>query len=156
MFNVKPDGDEDSDWVVDNDFRQIMLIRNIKDSANGTLFTGNTGSTLKRMDINNINNAFTRDQTIVGATSGAKAIIDNLDPDSIYYHQSEATGFGTFQNGEIINEQNANGQATIVTANVAAARDCDPATGQILYIDNRAAITRSNDASEDIKIIIQL
>ena len=47
MFNVKPDGNEDSDWVTNNDFRQIMLIRNIKDSANGNVFTGNTRNNSK-------------------------------------------------------------------------------------------------------------
>ena len=156
MFNVKPSGDEDSDWVVDNDFRQIMLVRNIQDSANGTVYTGNTGNALKMMNISSINAAFTRDQTIIGATSGAKAVIDTLDANSIFYHQNETTGFGAFQNGEVINEQNADGEATIDSANVISARDVDPATGQILYIDNRAAVTRSEDATEDIKIIIQL
>ena len=156
MFNVKPAGDEDSDWVVDNDFRQIMLIRNIKDSANGTIYTGNTGNALKMMNISSINSAFTRDQTIIGQTSGAKAVIDTLDANSIFYHQNEATGFLAFQDGEVINEQNADGEATIDSALVPSARDVDPATGQILYIDNRAAVTRSTDATEDIKIIISL
>jgi len=156
MFNVKPSGDEDSDWVVDNDFRQIMLIRNIKDSANGTIYTGNTGNALKMMNISSINSAFTRDQTIEGQTSGAKAVIDTLDANSLFYHQNEETGFLSFQNGEIINELNAAGEATIDSANVLSARDVDPATGQILYIDNRAAVTRSTDATEDIKIIIRL
>ena len=156
MFNVKPSGDEDSDWVVNNDFRQIMLIRNIKDSANGTIFTGNTGNAFKMMNISSINAAFTRDQTIIGNTSGAKAVIDTLDANSLFYHQNEETGFLSFQNGEVINEQNASGTATIDSANVLSARDVDPATGQILYIDNRAAVARSDDATEDIKIIIRL
>jgi len=156
MFNVKPSGDEDSDWVVDNDFRQIMLVRNIKDSANGTIYTGNTGNALKMMNISSINAGFTRDQTIEGQTSGAKAVVDTLDANSIFYHQNENTGFLSFQDGEIINEQNAAGEATIDSAIVPAARDVDPATGQILYIDNRAAVTRSDDATEDIKIIIRL
>ena len=156
MFNVKPAGDEDSDWVVDNDFRQIMLVRNIQDSANGTIYTGNTGNALKMMNISSINAAFTRDQTIIGQTTGAKAVIDTLDANSLFYHQNEDTGFLSFQNGEIINEQNASGTATIDSAVVPGARDVDPATGQILYIDNRAAVTRSDDATEDIKIIIRL
>jgi hypothetical protein len=156
MFNVKPAGDEDSDWVVNNDFRQIMLVRNIKDSANGTIYTGNTGNALKMMNISSINAAFTRDQTIIGNTSGAKAVVDTLDDNSLFYHQNETTGFLSFQNGEVINEQNASGNATIDSANVLSARDVDPATGQILYIDNRAAVTRSDDATEDIKIIIRL
>jgi len=83
-------------------------------------------------------------------------VIDTLDANSLFYHQNEATGFLAFQDGEVINEQNATGEATIDSANVASARDVDPSTGQILYIDNRAAVTRSDDATEDIKIIIQL
>ena len=87
--NVKPAGDEDSDWVVDNDFRQIMLVRNIQDSANGTIYTGNTGNALKMMNVSSINSAFTRDQTIIGQTSGAKAVVDTLDANSLFYHQYE-------------------------------------------------------------------
>ena len=119
-------------------------------------YTRNTGNALKMMNISSINAAFTRDQTIIGQTTGAKAVIDTLDANSLFYHQNEDTGFLSFQNGEIINEQNASGTATIDSAVVPGARDVDPATGQILYIDNRAAVTRSDDATEDIKIIIRL
>ena len=34
--------------------------------------------------------------------------------------------------------------------------EVNPFTGDLLYIDNRAAITRSAEQTEDIKIVIQV
>ena len=42
------------------------------------------------------------DATITGGTSGAKAFVDEVDNDKLYFHQSEETGFKPFQEGEAI------------------------------------------------------
>jgi hypothetical protein len=34
--------------------------------------------------------------------------------------------------------------------------EMDPLSGDVLYIDNRAAVSRSAEQTEDIKIVIQL
>lgn len=156
MFNAKPSGLEDSDFIIGNDFRQVMLLRNPLDSDGGNVYTGETGLGLKRMDVTSIVNTFTKDNTIQGGTSQAKAIVDATDADSIFYHQTEATGFTPFQDGETVTEVSGNGEATIDSAEAAGSRDLAPLTSEVLYIDNRAAVTRSADATEDIKIVIQL
>ena len=50
MFNSKPDGTENGDFLAgnDQDFRQVMLIRNPRtDSDNGTILTATTNKALR-------------------------------------------------------------------------------------------------------------
>ena len=46
-------------------------------------------------------------------------------------------------------------ELSIGSSHVTAA-EVELLTGDLLYIDNRAAVTRSADQTEDIKIVIQL
>ena len=151
MFHTRIEG-TDSDFIVDQDFRQVALIRNIKDSS-GALFNEPTGSTLKRMTLSSIINSFSKDKLIRGQITLAEAYIDTTDSNEIYYHQTDATGFVDFQNGEIIEEVNGLGEGIIDSALIPP--EVDPMTGDVLYIDNRAAVLRSAVQSEDVKVIIQ-
>jgi hypothetical protein len=157
MFNVKPEGTVDGDFIIGNDFRQVGLMKELKDSADGTAFTEANGGMLKELRLSSITTGFTADNTIQGSTSGVEALIDKVDSDSIFYHQTEATGFGNFDSGENITETDGNG-AGVLDASFAPfiKPEIDPFSGQLLYVDNRAAVTRSADQTEDIKIVIQI
>ena len=72
MMNVKPDGSESGDWVLGNDFRQIVVLKNPTDSA-GTLFTDNTGRALKYLALTTTGAAFANNTIIRGASSSAGA-----------------------------------------------------------------------------------
>lgn len=153
MFNTKPAGAENDDFIVNQDFRQVAIIRNPLDSANDNV-TVSTASALNYMTLSSITTGFTADKTILGGTSGAKAYVDKFDSDTIYYHQDTVTGFKAFLNGETVAETNGAGSGTIGTAlNMG---DINKFTGEIFYIDNRAAIERSSAQTEDLKVIIQL
>lgn len=164
MFNAKPDGEEGGDFIIDNDFRQVGLLKNVLDSANGTIFTGATGIALKKLALSGAGagNSFTVDNTIKGNTSTVKAIIDKLDSANIWYHQTEETGFGNFDSGEGITEFGTDGLTTGTTATLDATYapyinpDFINTTGEVLYIDNRGSVTRSSTSTEDIKIVIQI
>jgi hypothetical protein len=157
MFTVKPDGTENDDFIVGNDFRQVGLIKNIKDSAGSDLFTASTGIALKKLIFSAVTTGFTADNTIVGSTSGAKALIDKVDSSNVWYHQTDATGFTNFDSGEAVTETDGSGAGTL---NASFAPYVTPevttSTGDVLYIDNRAAVTRASDQTEDIKIVIQI
>ena len=161
MFNSKPDGTEEGDFVVGNDFRQVALIKNPL-KHNDSDFSANTGNALRYLNLQTITTAFSADKTILGATSQARAYIDKIDSDNIYYHQNETTGFITFQEGESISETDGSGSGVLAAVGDDADSDAftngefNPLTGDILYIDNRAAVTRSADQTEDIKIVIQI
>ena len=65
----------------------------------------------------------------------------------------------TLVSGEAITETNGNGAGTLTTT----ASDLpfiepeiDTRDGEILYVDNRASVTRASDQTEDIKVVIQI
>jgi hypothetical protein len=155
MFNSKPSGAENKDFIIGQNFRQVGIIRNPLDSANNN-YVSETGSALTYMQLSAVGVVFTADKTILGSTSGAQAYVNTFDSDKIYYHQDEDTGFIAFQSGEGVTETNGSGSGTIGSGTQALAADINKFTGQIFYIDNRAAIERSAAQTEDLKVIIQL
>jgi len=162
MFTAKPDGDEGSNWVVGNDFRQVSLVKNIQVPNASTLFGGVTGNALRRMKFSSIGASFSLDKIIVGSTSGAQAYVVKTDSDEVWYIQDSDTQFKSFQEQESITQigTSGNGVLDLTSADgdtlAYLNADVDTSTGEVIYIDNRAAVQRSADQTEDIKIIIQL
>ena len=162
MFTAKPDGDENNDWVIGNDFRQVTLIKNIKIPDSDGLYAGTTGNALRRMKFSNITDVFTADKTIYGEKSQAYAYVVSHDSDEVWYIQDSDTNFRAFQEKELVTETDGSGRGTLedsaadVDDNAFIKGDVDYSSGEVLFIDNRAAIARSADQTEDIKIIIQL
>ena len=162
MFNAKPVGTEGGEFIVGNSFRQIGLLRNPTDSAGG-LFTDDDGNALRRIELaSDATAAFTPRAIITGSTSGAKAFVDSHnDSDEIHYHQTEATGFTEFQEGETV-EDTGGGSGTTQAAGTDADAfafiepKVDKYSGDLMYIENRAAVTRAADQTEDIKVIIEI
>ena len=158
MLNTKPDGDEEGFILGDAIFRQVLLLRNPRiDSADGTLFTSTSGRALRRLitDGDGFVRATVQRSQIEGQTSGAKAVIDNTnDSSTVWYHQTEDTGFKAFQVGEEIQVVGNTGISGSITSTDSA--DINPYTGELLYIDNRSAVNRSADQQEDLKIVITI
>ena len=157
MFNTKPSGTESTDFIVGNDFRQVGLLKNPMDSSGSTLFTETTGIALKKINLSTVTAGFTADNTIKGSTSGIEAIIDKVDSSNIWYHQTSVTGFGNFAQGEAVTETNGTGVGVLNSSVTPYYEpEIDTMSGELLYIDNRASITRASDQTEDIKLVIQI
>ena len=160
MFNAKPVGTEDGEFIVGNSFRQIGLIRNPTDSA-GDAFTASDGNALRRLAMPTISSAFTQRTIMTGTTSSAKAFVNKTDSDEIWYHQTEATGFTQFQEAEAVTDTSG-GAGVTQAAGTDADSDAyiepkvDKYSGDLMYIENRAAVTRAADQTEDIKVIIEI
>jgi hypothetical protein len=152
MIHCKVDGDEE-DFIVLQDFRQVGLIYG-PENYDGVEITADTVNALKSLTLSSTTVAFNNDKTIVGGTSGTRAYVDEVDSDTIYFHQNEDTGYGDFQIGENLTESDGAGEGVI--GSIIDSAEVDPFTGRILYIDNRSAIERTSNQTEDIKIILQL
>tara|TARA_B100000683_G_scaffold228098_1_gene227869 strand:- start:2113 stop:3492 length:1380 start_codon:yes stop_codon:yes gene_type:complete len=165
MFNTRLEGDENNSLITTNDFRQVGLIKNPveTDSAStGALFTATVGNVLNKLKFGSIAQNFSVDKTIQGSTTAAKAYVDKFDSNYVWYHQTDSTGYLLFQEGETVTELDGNGEGILDSA----ANDPDtdaftkstikPFSGTLLYVDNRAAIERDPNQTEDIKVIIQL
>jgi hypothetical protein len=164
MLNIKPDGRvapaNDSSrmnaFVVDAEFRQIGLMKNIRhsDSANpGAIFKGTSGRALRYLkvsDITNFSNSIGRLMS-TDSSPATNAFIDDIDSSAIYFHQNDSSGFGTFHVGA--NISGASGGSSQISQGVRNSA-VNPFTGEILYVENRAAVLRDADQQEDIKVII--
>ena len=77
------------------------------------------------------------------------------DSDTIWYHQSEFTGFRPFQDGETITVEGYSASTLILdSANIAP--DIDVYSGDLLFINNFGEVSRDRAQTEDIKVVIKL
>lgn len=154
MYHTKIEGSETDTFVVDNDYRQIVLIKDPK-TPGGADFTAQTGIVSKRL---NIQTGYTDqpavDDIIEGGTSGAKGVVDFVDTDNdqIWYHQNEDTGYGSFQAGESL----VGLTMALENPTFFVEPDINNLTGEVLYIQNTSPVNRAEDQTDDIKVVIRV
>lgn len=159
MLNGRPDGIEGGEFLIDQDFRQVGVIKNIKKPTTDSDFLASAGSALNYLKFNTGATAFTDDTFILGGTSGAKGYIDRADSAAgVYYHQNDSTGYASFTIGETLTAQNLAGATVTGSATLNSETDAtvNRFSGDVLYIDNRSAVVRSAGEIQDIKVVIQL
>ncbi len=154
--NTTLDGNEGQDITVDNDFRQITLIKN--PTLNGTVITSASINPLQYLDITSagITGTIEADEVLTGGTSNAKVMVTNVDVTNgkIYYTQNFKTGYGIFTGGETVTSS-INGGTAILEATPSVNGEMDLQTGEILFLENRENINRSTSQIEDLKLIIE-
>jgi hypothetical protein len=157
MINAKPDGTVDDTFIVNNTFRQIGLIKNPTQTDGVTPYTNVSDKILPSMTLEGTS-VFTKGKLITGATSGAKAYVNDSVGNEVYYHQNLSTGFEPFQpgqngnSGEGITDESTSEVGVIVSITLENA--IDRFSGDVLYIENRSRIRRHEEQKEDIKIVI--
>ena len=98
-------------------------------------------------------NTFPVDQLIEGTISGAKAYVVEYDTAGIiWYIQNETSGFGTFTESDFIRESGtaiAGQDVTAVTAPL-----INHHTGDVMFLENKTATTRSAGQVETVRLVI--
>ena len=165
MFNSKPDGTENGDFLAgnDQDFRQVMLIRNPRtDSDNGTILTSTTNKALRYLKADSaFASQLSVDELITNSlTPPAKAYVNevvnygNVSNMKVYYHQTDSTGFTPFSVGNTLTDEGGE------TGTIAVVADSNEqyinTSGEVLYIENRAPVVRTSSQVEDIKVVVTL
>lgn len=152
MFNAKPSGAQAGDFIIGNDFRQIVLLRGVLQYDGVSPFEDPTGRAGKKLTKQSGDfSTFAHDGIVTGTPSGARARIDFVDSAFLIVHQNETTGYQTFQPSDALTTTEA-GSGTMDSEQPP---EIDIYSGKVLLIDNRDAITRSADQTEDLKPIIQ-
>jgi len=157
MFNAKPSGTEGGDFLAGTnvDFRQVMLIKNPRDSANGTTLTATTGKALRflKTDITFAGNLAVDELILNNTVPPAKAYVNQVSDSDVYFHQTDSTGYTPFGIGDTLTDE----QGNTGTINAApAVEDLINTSGDILYIENRAPVIRDASQTEDIKVVVTL
>ncbi len=162
-LNTKLDGNDGGDLTTGNDFRQIVLINEprVHDATPlaGLLATADTLKATKALDFASgvtVTN-YTVDELLVGGTSGAQAYVVEIDSTNglIRYHQNSKTGYKSFSNGETVTGQTSNTAGALESSNAVVAAEVDRQSGDILFLENRNPINRTDSQIEDIKVIIE-
>ena len=168
MVNVKLEQSESGDFTTGNDFRKIGLLKN--PNAN-TTHPYTAATALQALTVTYTGQTSTNmaaDTVITGGTSGATAVIVDVTTGSPSttgtFHAighvpgtSASNGFNSKPGSLVATETVTWTSPGSGTATLTAITDgeMEPMTGEIIYIENRAPVTRASDQTEDIKLIIE-
>ncbi len=148
--------------TINNDFRQVTVIRNPK-LTTGAAATATTINPLKFLQAtSDVTNFLPDDRIQNQANPPAIAFVAyrDTDTDKIYYYQNKKTGYEDFQNGDVISNQNSSqvtldGSSAVNYNGASEGGPYDIGSGEILFLENRQPINRSQTQIEDIKCIIE-
>jgi hypothetical protein len=179
MLNVSLEGTESTntgDFTAENDFRRIVLIRN--PFSGGSAASASTLRATKAIRIASspTPGTFQTDEEINQATTGAVGKVVEWDATNriLHYIQTRFNDEGVDSNGNRTAFSGANvitGQTSGATGTPSAVAsetadqitftngyrdtELDRHKGDVLYIENRAPITRAADQTENIKLVIE-
>ena len=155
LMTIKPNGDENGRFILENSFRQIGIIKGPK-KPDGEPYTGAGVKCLSALTMET-SASFDHGKTIEtedGAPgSGAKAYVDEVIDKVVFYHQNETTGFTPFSVGDAVFQSDQNTKSGDVQG-VTLKYGIDRYTGEVLYIENHPRIRRDAEQQEDIKVVI--
>ena len=161
------------DFTTANDFRRVALIRDPK--ASGSAATTSTLRATKAIRLNSGAGTFSSDEKITQTNTGAVGKVVQYDSANriLFYTQTRYDDEGVDANGNqtafsgtnLITgaTSSATGTPTGVTETVNnvslvsgySSSEMDADSGDVMYIENRAPVTRSVDQTENVKLIIE-
>ena len=175
MLNTSLDGTESAnsgDVTVANDFRKITLIRD--PNSGGSAASANTLRATKAINLTGVSGSYVVDEKITQSSTGAIGKVVEWDSSNsiLYYIQTRHNDEGVDSNGNqtafsgtntVTGAGGATGTPTTSTSTINnvsftsgySASEIDHDSGDILYIENRAPITRAADQTENIKLVIE-
>ena len=175
MMNTSLEGTESAntgDFTVANDFRKITLIRDPQ--SGGSAASASTLRATKAVELTGVSGSYVVDEKITQASTGAVGKVVEYDSTNklLYFIQTRHNDEGVDSNGNqtafsgtnvITGAGGATGTPTSNTKTLNSvsltsgysASEIDADSGDILYIENRAPITRAADQTENIKLVIE-
>lgn len=158
---VDIEGDEEGKFITANDYRRIGLIKNpMTSDSPPTTATNMLLNCLRCLELSSVSGTFASDDVIVEDAAGgdgtdvAKAFVDQYvsgTPNKIYFHQNSKTGWDPFTAGIDISSSETNS----ATVDAIIDSDYEPFTGDIIFVENRASIQRTESTREEIRLIVQ-
>ena len=153
------------DFPTDNDFRQIGVVVNPTDQGGNTLCSATTRTAYKKMEFVSsgfsapavdtiIRNASTE---VVGTAVGIVVSVDSTNRIISYLpYPNESGNFVAFANGNTIYSSTNTNHGTLASSSAITAEEVQRHSGDIIYLENRQAVSRASDQIEDIKLIVEM
>ena len=149
------------DFVVDQDFRRIAVVKDPYNYGTTTIATADTLSALKSVTFaaSPTPGTFVNDEVITGGTSGAKGLVVDWESSTrvLKYIQTQWTGIDANKDIKAFAASEVVTGAGSATGTVSAVNnpEIEYYSGQVIYVEDRAPITRASDQTENIKLIIE-
>lgn len=141
----------DGDFTIENDFRRIGLIENPLVYDGTTVATEKTLNAKITLHLSDISGTFNSNDYIYGLTSGARGyIVDLYDNNKLRYIDDDNNSI-EFVEGETITSSSG---GTAVISNLQFP-EVKKYSGDILFINNRDAISRSSQQIETITLVLE-
>ena len=158
MTNTTISGTEGSgDFVVDQDFRRVGIVLN-PNNYDGSPATAATRNALKSMTFSGTPGSFLADESIT-APSGAAGIVVAFDSTTkiLKYIQTQWTGVNAAGSEIAFAASDVVTSASSATGTIASLTSPEIAyySGNTIYVEDRAPISRATDQTENIKLIVE-
>jgi hypothetical protein len=144
--------DGSGDFIIDNDYRQLGIVRNPYEYGTTTIATSTTKSALTLLAHGTPSGgSFNRDAEVVGGTTGAKGYVVSTATGVVKIYQNDVTGYVPFQNGEVISQG-----AVSATISGITNPEIEKYSGDVVYIENRSPVNRASNQTEDVRLVIEM
>jgi hypothetical protein len=155
---VNLDDNLNSDLFLDNDFRQVSLIRNLKQYDSETVnYTANTGTNTHKIEVGSSTEhaKYTEDDIITTDDGGKFRVIQKKVDGSNYYVYLQPI-IDIISAVSTLTNNNTSVTGLSINSYTAAtdAPEINVFSGELVYVENRAKINRQEDQVETIKAII--
>jgi hypothetical protein len=154
MLNVRLSGTESGDFPTNNEFRIIGLLKDPL-LANGSSATATSYDQTSKLTVTGISSGpFQLDEQVTGGTTSAQGRVvsfANTNASGTNGILSLVNVFGSF-GAETVTGNTTSASATSTTF---TGGELQVNKGDVLYIENRGAISRAPDQIEDIKLVVR-
>jgi len=167
----------DSDATQVNDFRRVGIVKNPTDPQTSSAAAIATARTTNALIVSgSVSTDYQADELITQATTGAQGRVIEWDATNkiLYYVQEKYASYGldsdsnltAFSGGNAVTGSSSSASYSVDTtvsttvngvlfASGYATPELQRDTGEIIYVENRRAISRAADQTEDIKVVVE-
>ena len=156
-------GEGSGDFPTDNDFRRIGLIKNPVQSSDGTISSASSMTATNQLTVADASSISVDDLlTDAASESATTAKVRVVSKSGNVLKTLPVVNSGgeyvAFANSDEVFRNGAGTKSTDVTGSGVSTSHPEMTrfTGQILYVENRGAVSRAADQIEDIKLIIEM
>jgi len=159
IMNVQLSGSEGDTFPTVNDFREVGILKNPTLSANGGQANSASYDQTVQLSLTSVSGSgrYTVDEVITGGTSAATGRVVSFS------NTNSANTTGTLRvsnlgaNASYTNSETLTGGSSGLTATLGSQAEGSLTNydGELLYIENRSAVSRASDQIEDIKLVVK-
>lgn len=152
MLAVEFAQDETGTLPTSNDFRKVGILKDPFDFGTTDLATLSNykQTTSIQLDVG-FTGTYVADEVLTGLSSGATAIVVSFDASTRIIEVNEKD-IEVFVDAETVTSTSGSG---VISTSGVGNPDLEPASGTVLYIDQRAAVSRAPDQTETMKTIFE-